>query len=186
MQESDDENNHRLPPSQGSQISFITGKIDRSHATIRDVDQHLSVEDMESNQHKESEMPSPSGSHLFDDLTEELYFSDTELEGCQDQTKNFPTENDVIFGKGATMKHPGNEKFRMECRRLSPRFLHDPRPKVRDDVALELVGFVYSQGGRFLIKDPNARGAWRVAKVEAALKKAKQLLADEKKPKKQS
>jgi tetratricopeptide (TPR) repeat protein len=91
-----------------------------------------------------------------------------------------PSLNDVICGKGGRKNHHGNAQFRAECQRLAPRFLENPTPKRKEEVATELVGFVYDQGGNFL-DDSGNRGTWRIAEFAFALKKAKQLLADVKK-----
>ncbi len=89
-----------------------------------------------------------------------------------------PCVNDVIFGKGGRSKHPGNETFRRECQRLAPQWLDRPTKKVRHELVLELVGFVYLKGGRFLVEDSNQKGSWNRAGFDLACKKAKQLLAD--------
>jgi hypothetical protein len=92
-----------------------------------------------------------------------------------------PLLNDVIFGKGGRLKHPGNEIFRAECQRLAPRFLAKPTSTVKHEVAIEVVRLVHSRGGRFLMEDRDKRGVWKIAGNDLACKKARQLLADAKK-----
>lgn len=107
--------------------------------------------------------------------------NDSTKSSLQDTHEIVPTANDVIFGKGGRLKHPGNETFRAECQRVAPQFLENPTSTMKHEVAQKLVRFVYERGGQFLVEDRERKGKWKHAGFDLACKKARQLLADAKK-----
>lgn len=92
-------------------------------------------------------------------------------------------DRDVLFGRGrAVHDHPGNRSFRQLIVARSLEYKENAQDKsYRRAIAMEIIGSVQSQGGRFLKKKTTKesdRDCWVIAPVPTTLTKVKQALRD--------
>lgn len=91
-------------------------------------------------------------------------------------TKNQPTENDVLLGRGGgTNSHSGNVAFRSIVARHQAEYLQ-AKKKDKVTIARRIVGLVHDNGGKFLRK--NSDGDWEEVEEKKATEKTSQALRE--------